>query len=112
MIEIALNLRLNYKNESIDIKQRLVKLLMNSVHEENKRKDRKEENSCNSEYWMSMDYDDRVLDYWRLPNGQYIVRLKQIEGLKCEKDLKNTMPAHLGSFYLTNSERILKKIFT
>ena len=41
----------------------------------------------------------RVLDYWRLPNGEYIVKLKQVECLESETDLKNTKAAHLGSFF-------------
>ena len=42
-----------------------------------------------------------------MPNGEYIVNLKQDDGLECDTDLKNTMPAHLGSFILSNSKRIM-----
>ena len=42
-----------------------------------------------------------------MPNGEYIVNLKQDDGLECDTDLKNTMPAHLGSFILSNNKRIM-----
>ena len=29
---------------------------------------------------MSTEYADTVLDYWRKPNGEYIVELKEDEG--------------------------------
>ena len=56
---------------------------------------------------MSTEYDERVSDYWRLPNRYYIMKLKQDDGLECETDLKNTMPAHLGGFNLSNNKRIM-----
>ena len=56
---------------------------------------------------MNTEFDGRVSDYWRLPNGEYKVKLKQNEGLVFEPDSKITMPAHLGSFILSNSERIM-----
>ena len=34
-----------------------------------------------------------------LPISEFIVRLKQDGGLECETNIKNTMPAHLGSFF-------------
>ena len=57
---------------------------------------------------MSAEYDERVLDYWRLPNREYIVKLKQDDGLECEPDMNNTKPAHLGSFIFSNFKRIMK----
>ena len=49
----------------------------------------------------------RVLDYWRLPNRAYIVKLKQDEGLECETHLKYTMPADLGIFILGSSKWVI-----
>ena len=37
----------------------------------------------------------------------YIVKLKEDDGLDSEIDIKNTMPSHLGSFILSNSKRIM-----
>ena len=56
---------------------------------------------------MSTENDDRVLDYRRLPNGEYIVKLKQREGLDCETVLKNTMPAHSAGFIWSNNRIIM-----
>ena len=50
----------------------------------------------------------RVLDYWRLPDGERLVKLKQDEGLECETVLKNTMPTHFDRFFLSNSKRFMK----
>ena len=55
---------------------------------------------------MSTEYDERLPDYWRLSNGEYIVKLKQHEGLEGETDLKITMPADLGSVILSNKRII------
>ena len=87
--------------------EKLVKLLMNSLYGENIRKDINEKYCCKSEHWMTTQYDENVLDYWKLPNGEYIVKLKEDDGLDSEIDIKNTMPSHLGSFILSNSKRIM-----
>ena len=50
---------------------------------------------------MSREYYERVLDYWKSPNGEYIVKVKQDENLECETDTKNRRPAHLGSLILS-----------
>ena len=57
---------------------------------------------------MQTEYDENVLDYWKLPNGIYIVKLKRGDGLD-DNDcgLKNSLPAHLGAFMLSNSKRIM-----
>ena len=56
---------------------------------------------------METEYDDNVLDYWRLPNGNYIVKYEKDDGLDCENDVKNTLPSHLGGFILSNSNRFM-----
>ena len=56
---------------------------------------------------MSTEYDEKVLDYWWLAIGEYLVKLKQDDGLECESELKSTMPARSGSFILSNSKRIM-----
>ena len=50
---------------------------MNSLYGVQNRKDNIESYKCKFEYWMRRDYDDNVLDYWRLPNGNYIVKCKK-----------------------------------
>ena len=53
------------------------------------------------------EYDDTVLDYWRLPNGNYILKLKTDDGLDGDNDEKNTLPRHLGAFISSNSKGIM-----
>ena len=56
---------------------------------------------------MKTEFDENVLDYWKLPNGNYIVKMKKDDGLDDDCDIKNTLPAVLGAFILSNSKRIM-----
>ena len=56
---------------------------------------------------MKTEFDENVLDYWKLPNGNYIVKMKRDDGLDDDCDIKNTLPAVLGAFILSNSKRIM-----
>ena len=58
--------------------QSLVKLILNSPYGIQIRKEINESYKCKSEHWMQTEYDDNVLDYWRLPNGNSIVKLKRM----------------------------------
>ena len=87
--------------------QGLVKLFMNSLYGVQIRKDINESYSCKSETWMKTEFDENVLDYWKLPNGNYIVKMKRDDGLDDDCDIKNTLPAVLGAFILSNSKRIM-----
>ena len=100
-------LRQNYKDEKNDLMQGLVNLILNSLYGIQIRKDINESYCCKSEYWIQTEYDENVLDYWNLPNGNYIVKLKKYDGLDDDCDVKNTLPAHLGAFISSNSRRIL-----
>ena len=82
---------------------------MNSLYGVQIRKDIKESYSCKSETWMKTEFDENVLDYWKLPNGNYIVKMKKDDGLDDDCDIKNTLPAVLGAFILANSRRIMNK---
>ena len=85
--------------------QGLVKLFMNSLYGVQIRRDFIESYYCKPETWMKTEFDEKVLDYWRLPNGNYILKMRKDEGLDDDCDLKNTLPAHLGAFILSNSKR-------
>ena len=87
--------------------QGLVKLIMNSLYGVQIRKDINESYSCKSETWMKTEFDENVLDYWKLPNGNYIVKMKRDDGLDDDYDIKKTLPAVLGAFILSNSKRIM-----
>ena len=82
---------------------------MNNLYWEKSRKDITYEYTCNSEYWMSTEYDERVSGYWRLPNRKNISKLEQDEGEESETDLINTNLVHLGSFILSTIARIMNK---
>ena len=43
---------------------------------------------------MKRDYDENVLGYWKLPNGNYIVKLKKDDRLDDGCDEKNILPSH------------------
>ena len=100
-------LRKKYKDEKNDLMQGLVKLIMNSLYGVQIRKDINESYYCKSETWMKTEFDENVLDYWKLLNGNYIVKLKKDDGLDDDCDIKNTLPAVLGAFILSNSKRIM-----
>ena len=71
-------LRQKYKEERNDLMQGLVKLIKNSLYAVQIRKDIDQSYKCKSQHRMEAEYDDNVLDYWRLPNGNYIVKLKKM----------------------------------
>ena len=75
--------------------QGLVKLNMNSFYGVQLRKDIKESYYGEREKWMKTDNDENILDYWKLSNEIYVVKMKKDNGLDDEFDLKNTLPAHL-----------------
>ena len=87
--------------------QLLVKLIMNSLYGEQIRKDIEESYQCKSEMCMMTEYHGRVLDYQKINYGNYIVKIKDDEGLQDEVKKVNTMPLHLGAFVLSNSKRIM-----
>ena len=58
---------------------------------------------------METEFDENVLDYWKLPNGNYMVKMKKDDGLDESCDIKITLPAVPGGFILSNSKRIMKK---
>ena len=107
VIDKLFALRQKYKDEGNDVMQLLVKLLMNSLYGENIRKDIEEKFTCKSEYWMQTEYDERVKDYWKISNFNYIVKMIDDAGLEDEVKKLNTMPLHLGAFVLSNSKRIM-----
>ena len=88
-----------YKEEKSNLLQNLVKLLMNSLYGVEIRKDINESYYCKSEIWMKTEYDELVLDYWKLPNGKNIAELKKDDGLDDDCDIKNKLPSHLGAFF-------------
>ena len=69
VIEQLFSLGQKYKDEHNDLMQRLVKLIMNSLYGVQIRKDIDQSYKCKSQHWMETEYDENVLDFWQLPNG-------------------------------------------
>ena len=107
VIEKLFALRQKYKDEHNDLMQKLGKVILFSLYGVQIRKDIDQSYKCKSQHWMETEYDENVLDYWKLPNGNYIVKLKKDDGLEGDNDVKNTLPSHLGAFILSNSKRIM-----
>ena len=57
--------------------RRLFELIMNSLYGVQIREDIDQSYKCKSQHWKETEYDEIVLDYWKLPNGNYIVNLKK-----------------------------------
>ena len=107
VIGYLFKLRQKYKDEGNDVMQLSVKLLMNSLYGEQIRKDIEEKFACKSQMWMETEYDEKVKDYWKISNINYIVKMIDDMGLEDEIKKINTMPLHLGAFVLSNSKRIM-----
>ena len=70
-------MRQKYKDENNDLMQGLVKLIINSLYGVQIRKGIDQFYECKSQHWMETEYDENVLHLWRLPNGNYLVKLKK-----------------------------------
>ena len=55
---------------------------------------------------MQTQYDEHLLDYWKLPDENYFVKMKEEDGLDDNCEIKNTLLAHLGAFILSNRKGI------
>ena len=53
--------------------QLFVKVLLNSLYAEQIGKDIEEKFPCKSEYWMQLEFDDRVKYYWKISSLNFIV---------------------------------------
>ena len=107
VIEKFVALRQNYEDKKNDLLQGLNKKFMNSLYGVQIRRDFSESYYCKSGTWMKTEFDENVLEYWRLPTGNYIVKLKKDDGLDDDCDVKKTLLAVLGAFILSNSKRIM-----
>ena len=98
MLEKVFASRQTYEVEGNDLLQGLVKLIMNSLYEVQIRIDINESYKCKS--WMKTEYDEIVLDYWKLPNGSNIVKMKIDDGLDGDDcDVKKNLPSDFGRFF-------------
>ena len=87
-----------------------MKLSKKSLYGEQIRKDIEDIFVCKSEYWMMSEYDEKVIDYWKMSHCNYIVRkIDEIE-LKDEVEKVNTMPSHSGVFVLSKNKRNMNNL--
>ena len=89
--------------------QGLDKLTMIHLYGVQIRKNINESYYCKSENWMKTEFEENVMDYWKLPKGNYIVKIKKDDGLDDDCDIKNNLPALSEAFILSRSERIMSK---
>ena len=68
VIENLFALSKKYREEKNDLLQKLINLIMNSLYGVQIRRDINESYSCKSETWMKTEFDENVLDYWKLSN--------------------------------------------
>ena len=80
---------------------------MNCLYGELLRKDILESYQCKSEMWMVIEYDERVLEYQKNIHGNYIVKMKDDEGLEDEVKKVNTLTLQLAVFIIAKSKRIM-----
>ena len=80
---------------------------MNRLYGVQLRRDNNESYCCKSETWMKTELDKTVLNSWKLPNGNYSVKMKKDDGSDDDCDIKITPAAHLGAFILSTSKRIM-----
>ena len=73
IIEKLFALRQKFNDKHNDLMQGLVKLIMNSLYGVQIRKDFDQSFECKSQHWMETEYDENVLDYWKLQNENSIV---------------------------------------
>ena len=105
VIEKIFELQQNYKEENNEVMQLLVKIIMNIIYGEVLRKIILKSYQCKSEMWMMSEYDERVLDYQKINHGNYIVKMKDDEGLGDEVKKAHTLPLQLAVFILSISKK-------
>ena len=106
-IEKVFAFRQKCKDESNDLMQSFNKLIMKSLCGIQIRKEINESCKCKWENSMKTEYDDNVLDYGKLPNGKYNVKIKKDDELEHNNDKKNALPSQLGAVILSSSKRIM-----
>ena len=77
VIDNLFEIRHKHKDENNHIMQLLVKLIMNSLYGEQIGKDTEESYHRKSENWMMTEYVERVVDYQKIKNGNFIVKMKK-----------------------------------
>ena len=77
IIEKLFIVRQENKDKKNYLMQGLVKLIMNSLYGVQIRRDINKSYYCKSKTWVKTEFDGNVLGYWKLPNGNYTVKIKK-----------------------------------
>ena len=101
-----------YKEGNKTLLQTLTKNVSNAVYVGCIRKDIEESYKCVTQSWMKNEYDESVIEWFHLKNGNFMVKVKDREGVDDEDVSKkvNSQPCHLGSFILSHSKRMMNDV--
>ena len=80
---------------------------MNGLYGVQIRRDINDSYYCKSETYMKTEFDENVLDYWKLPNGNYIVKIKKDDEIDDDCDIKIILPAVFGAFKVSSRKRTM-----
>ena len=78
--------RQKYEDERSELLREIIKLILNSLFGAQIRKEINESYKWKSQHWMQTKYDDILLDFWKIPNENYIV--EKYDGLDGNIDVK------------------------
>ena len=108
------NKRNKFKEENKTLLQTLTKNVSNSVYGGCIRRDIEESYKCVTQNWMKNEYDDSVIEWFPLKNGNIMVKIKAKEGVDDEGISKkvNSQPCQLGSFILSHSKRLMNDVIS
>ena len=101
------------KSQGKNLFQNLAKKIGLSVYGGTIRKEINEEYKCVTENWMREIFDDRVKEWFPLKNSRVIVKSEddeRVDDYDKTKSIK-TRTSRFGSNSLSNSERLMKKVF-
>ena len=101
--------RNEYKKQGKNILQDVCKKTSNGTYGGCIRCDIHDVLKCVSENWMKTEYDDGVKDYIALKNGNYLVNVKDYDGVDDNGVSKkvNSQPFQFGSLILSHSKRLM-----
>ena len=104
--------RNEYKKQGKNILQDMCKEISNGTYGGCIRCDIHEILKCVSENWMKTEYDDRVKEYIPLKNGNYLVNVKDHNGVDDNGVSKkvNSQPFQFGSLILSHSKRLMNDV--
>ena len=85
---------------------------MNSLYGEVLRKDISESYHCKSEMWMQTEYDERVLDYQKTNYGNYIVKMKDDEGLEDEVEKSQHITFTISCLHSIKQQTNYERFYT